>query len=131
MSIGSAILALSTFPVFFDCMVFQIMPLKDPVEGLRMVSADGEFSLDPRMAEMLNVASARGSWVSDRWEIAAPTADGGEFQAFFMPSDKDEQRFGLDWTDRTAANTNGDRLIRSSGIADCRVVLPATEGKTK
>jgi hypothetical protein len=127
MSLGGAMLAMSTIPVFFDCMVFQIMPLKDPVYGMRMSAADGDFAFEPRMAEMVGVPKAKGSWVVDRWELLAPNGE-GDFQAFFGPSEKDEKRFGLDWRNMRAG---GEQPDLSSGIADCKLVQPQAEGRTK
>ena len=128
MSLAGAFLGGSVLPVFFKCMVFQIMPPAGPVEGLKMVVADRGFEFEPRMAKMLEVERAKGTWVIDRWEIVEPRTDGGEFHAFFMPSEKDDHRFALDWRSRAAADENGDRLIRTSGIADCRVDQPTMEG---
>ena len=121
----------SVFPVFLQCMVMEIIPLRGESQGMRMMFADRSLSFEPAMAAKLGVPAATGSWDGQQWNLSAAPSAGGKFEAVFMPHDTEAGRFGLDWRRTGAQRSGAQPVLLSSGIADCRATNMPKEGQSK
>ena len=111
----------SVFPAFFQCTAMRVMPLHDPVENTRIMAAATDFSFDERLGDLIGVLQAKGSWTGEGWSLTGGVPENVDFRAMLIPSETDIHRWALDWD--TTAGSSGE--VRSSGVADCRLIDPS------